>query len=192
MIQKILNNTKYMFYGIILLSVFLLGKQCNSTSKKHLNTITDTLIVHKTDTIKQRDTIIKMALNLKYKVIHDTVYKILDSTECNTLKLYQDSLITKEYDIYRKALVQGNLLYDTTGIRLKVPTMIIDSIFMTIKKDSLIFKPNKWDLKVGILAGYNTLSPTIDFTKGRITYQIAYDPFRKQPYLGLKYTLLRK
>ena len=84
------DNIKYLYLLIIFIISFLLGKQCsNNSSKTNYKPITDTLILHKVDTIKSKDTIVKYAFKLKYKI--DTLYQgvFIDSTNCNLTKLYE-------------------------------------------------------------------------------------------------------
>lgn len=190
--NKIKDNLLLIFAIIIMVSIFLLGKQCGSsnTFKNDLQPIRDTLIVTKVDTIHSKDTVLKYALKLKFKV--DTVIKpiYLDSTECNRIYVYEDSISTKDYTLYRKSHVQGRLRYDTTGVKLKVPLLVINSTTVTIKDSIFVDKPYKYEIHTGVVASPKFLAPTIDLSINKITYSVGYDPFNKQPIIGLKYRLI--
>ena len=164
------DNIKYLYLLIIFIISFLLGKQCsNNSSKTNYKPITDTLILHKVDTIKSKDTIVKYAFKLKYKI--DTLYQgvFIDSTNCNLTKLYEDSIITNNYNLYKKSYIKGLLINDTIGVKLKVPLKIIDSTKIYITKHDTVYKPNIWSIKAGMLVSPNTLAPSIDYTKNKIT-----------------------
>lgn len=194
MLERIGRNIGKIFLGIVAIALFLFGYQCgrdNNTLKTNSKTITDTLLVTKVDTIKPLPEIKWYALKPIIKI--DTIIKsiYLDSTECNRIYVYEDTIKTKDYDLYRKSYVQGKLRFDTTGVKLKIPLIINNTTTVSINNHDTIIKSNKWDIKVGILAGFNTLAPTIDYTKNRTTYMIAYDPFNKIPYIGIKYTIFK-
>lgn len=194
MLEKIKNNLTLIFSGLLIILMFFLGYQCGNSKyspKTDSKTITDTLTVVKSYTVYPKDTTLKFNLN-KSKPKLDTIIKIvyLDSSECNRVYIYEDSIITKDYNVYSKAHIQGILRYDTIGVKLKVPLRIIDSVKTVIHKDSLIFKPYKYELHVGILASPNMLAPTLDLSINKSTYTLGYDPFNKQPIIGYKFRLI--
>lgn len=192
MLDKIGQNLGKILVIILLIIVFLLGHQCGNKiwSKNDFKTHIDTTIVHTTDTIFSKDTVLKYAFK-PGKIKRDTITKIiyLDSTQCNRIYIYQDSIITKDYNIYSKKHIQGILRYDTIGVKLKVPLRIYDTTKITIKKDSLIFRQDKYQIHVGLLASTKMLAPSIDLSINKCTYLVAYDPFNKQPIIGFKYRL---
>lgn len=188
--NKIKENISLIFTILIICIVFWFGRSCGKAiiPKTNLEPNTDTFISHKVDTIWARDTVLKYALKLKYK--HDTIIKpiYLDSTECNRVYVYEDTIRTKEYDLYRKSHVQGKLRYDTTGVKLKVPIMIKDCT--VVKKDSLIFKPNKYEIHAGLVASPVSLYPIIEMSVDKNTFGIGYDPFNKIPYISYKFRII--
>lgn len=187
MLEKIKNNLSWIFVIICLIIIFLLGKSCGNKSKEVVPLKVITVIEYK-DTIFPKDTIIVYSIRIG-KPIHDTIIKpiYLDSSNCNKVYTYQDSLKTKEYNIYTRADVQGLLRDLKLSVKLKVPLIIKDSV--VIKKDSLIFKPNKYQIQVGLLTSTKMIAPSIDLSIDKCTYTIAYDPFNKQPIIGFKYRL---
>jgi hypothetical protein len=194
MLEKIGQNIGKIFLGIIIIAVFILGYQCGNnknTSKTQLEAHTDTLIVHTTDTIFPKDTIVRFKIKpIKGKI--DTLYKIvyLDSGACNRVYVYNDSIKTKDYDIYSKAHVQGLFRELDLDVRLKVPLRIYDTTKITIKDSIFITKSPKYQIYTGIIATPKMLAPTIDLSINKCTYSIGYDPFNKQPLIGFKYRLI--
>jgi len=193
MLEKIGKNIGKIFLGIIAIGLFIFGYQCgnnnNITSKNDSKTIVDTFTIHTTDTIKPEPKILWYPS--KPKIIIDTVTKpiYLDSSDCNRIYVYEDTIRTKDYDLYRKSHVQGILRYDTTGVKLKVPLMVTNSTTVTIKKDSLITHPYKYEIHVGILATPKMLAPMVELSVDKWSYSTGYDPFNKQPVIQVKYRI---
>ena len=186
--EKIKDNFNLIATVLIICIVFLWGKSCGTKEFKPEEPTVITITNYR-DTIFPVDTF-KVYDIKPGKRIHDTIYKpiYLDSTQCNKVFIYSDSIKTKEYDIYTKAHVQGLFKNLNLKVKLKVPLMIKDCTI--IKKDSLIYRPDKYELHAGIIVGLKILSPTIDLSIDRCTYSIGYDPFNKQPIIGFKYRLI--
>ena len=188
MLDKIKDNFNLIGTVLIICIIFLWGKSCGTKEFKPEEPEIITITNYR-DTIFPVDTF-KVYDIKPGKKIHDIIYKpvYLDSTECNKVFLYSDSIKTKEYDIYSKAYVQGLFKNLNLKVKLKVPLMIKDCTI--IKKDSLIYRPDKYELHAGIIVGLKVLSPTIDLSIDKCTYSIGYDPFNKQPIIGFKYRLI--
>ena len=187
MLEKIKNNLSWLFIIICLIIIFFFGKSCGNKSKEAVKTNVITIVQYK-DTIFPKDTTIVYKLKLS-KPIHDTILKLvyLDSSQCNRIYIYKDSIETKEYNIYSKAHIQGILRSLDLSVKLKVPLIIKDSVI--IKKDSLIFRPDKYQIQMGLLTSTKMIAPSIDLSINKCTYMIAYDPFNKQSIIGFKYRL---
>lgn len=192
MLENIGKNIGKIFLGIIAIAIFIWGYQWGSgrsTSKNDSKTIVDTFIVKTTDTIKPPAEIKWYPSKPKIRI--DTVIKpiYLDSSACNRVYVYEDTIRTKDYDLYRKSHIQGRLRFDTTGVKLKVPLMVINSTTVTITKDSLITHPYKYEIHAGILATPEMLAPMVELSVDKWSYSAGYDPFNKQPVIQVKYRI---
>lgn len=192
MLEKIGQNIGKIFLGIIAIALFIFGYQCGSSktiSKNDSKTHTDTFIVHTTDTVKPDPKIVYYASKPKIRI--DTIIKpvYLDSGACNRIYVYEDTIRTKDYDLYRKSYIQGKLRFDTTGVKLKVPLMVTNSTTVTIKKDSIISHPYKYEIHAGILATPKMLAPMLELSIDKWSYSAGYDPFNKQPVIQIKYRI---
>lgn len=186
------KNIGKIFLGIIAIALFIFGYQCGSDNicpKTDSKTIIDTFIVKTTDTIKPEPKILWYPSKPKVRI--DTVIKpvYLDSGACNRIYVYEDTIRTKDYDLYRKSHVQGILRFDTTGVKLKVPLMVTNSTTVTIKKDSIISHPYKYEIHAGILATPKMLAPMLEVSVDKWSYSAGYDPFNKQPVIQVKYRI---
>jgi hypothetical protein len=188
--MKFKDNLELIGAIFIICIVFFLGKRCGDNKQNIIkpdNSIVKTIVKYR-DTIFPKDTVYLYKIKIgKSKV--DTFYKpvYLDSTTCNKVYVYNDSLIAKDYNIYSKTHVQGTLRNLELGVKLKVPLIIKDSII--IKKDSLIYKPSKYELHIGLNAGSNMLAPSIELSINKLTYMVGYNPFNNNPIIGIKYRL---
>lgn len=189
---KIKDNIGKIFLGIIAICLFIFGYQCGSgniTSKIDSKTIIDTFVVTKTDTIKPEPKILWYPSKPKIRIDTVSIPVYLDSIDCNRIYVYDDTIKTKDYDLYRKMSLQGKLRYDSTGVKLKVPLMIVNSTTVTIKKDSLIIHPYKYEIHAGILATPKMLAPMFELSIDKWSYSAGYDPFNKQPVIQVKYRI---
>ena len=86
----------------------LLFKRCDNTITGENKPIT--VIKHSRDTIWAKDTLYKFkSIKVPVKIkVTDTIYKVLpvDSSACNTVSLYKDSLIDSNIVIYYKDYIQ--------------------------------------------------------------------------------------
>lgn len=190
MFKLILDKIELICAIIIIAIIFYLGKQCGSSKTNKILPDKVVTITNYRDTIFPKDTFIVYKLKPS-KPIHDTVEKpiYLDSTQCNRIYVYSDSVKTKEYDIYSKAHIQGILRNLNLKVKLKVPLKIHDSTI--VKIDSLIYKPYKYEIHTGIIITPKIIAPMIDLSIDKCTYSIGYDPFNKYPVIGFKYRLLQ-
>jgi len=192
MLEKIGKNISKIFLGIIAIALFIFGYQCGSnniTPKIDSKTIVDTFTVKTTDTIKPPAEIKWYPSKPKIRIDIGSIPIYLDSNECNRIYVYNDTIKTKDYDLYRNMSLQGKLRYDSTGVKLKVPLMITNSTTVTIKKDSLITHPYKYEIHAGILATPKMLAPMLELSVDNWSYSAGYDPFNKQPVIQIKYRI---
>ena len=190
MMTKISDKIELICAIIIIAIIFYLGKQCGSSKTNEILPTKIVTVTNYRDTIFPKDTFIVYKLK-PGKPVHDIVEKpiYLDSTQCNRVYVYSDSVKTKEYDIYSKAHVQGLFRNLDLKVKLKVPLEIHDSI--VVKIDSLIYRPYKYEIHTGVMVGTKSIIPTIDLSIDRSTYSLGYDPFNKQPIIGFKYKLVQ-
>lgn len=192
MLEKIGQNIGKIFLGIIAIALFIFGYQCGSGNigpKTDSKTIIDTFTIHTTDTIKPDPRILWYPSKPKIRIDTVSIPVYLDSIECNRIYVYDDTIKTKDYDLYRKMSLQGKLRYDSIGVKLKVPLMVTNSTTVTITKDSLIIHPYKYEIHTGILATPKMLAPMLELSVDKWTYSAGYDPFNKQPVIQVKYRI---
>lgn len=188
--MKLKENLELIGAIVLICIVFFLGKSCgNKTDIKP-----EIRIERYTDTIYARDTVFSLKEKpVPYPVYIDTnTYKPqpIDSLELNRFFTYKDSTEDSNIKLYSDIHTQGKTLVKyKPSYKLKVPLIIKDSI--VVKKDSLIFKPSKYELSGGVLFGYNTIAPTVELKIDKNTFGVAYDPFKKYPYIVYKRVLWR-
>jgi len=185
------NKIKWFFIGFSLMLIFLLGRNCGNIANTQNKPNTDTLILHKVDTI--RDTI--RVFKFKEKVIFKPLLidKPIDTTVYSNIRqyrLYKDTLRDSNIVIYNHDTVLGYLASRSLSYKLLVPLKIYDSTKVIITKE--IPKLPKYQLKIGLNATPKSLYPALDLTIKRNTYSAAYDPFNKIPMVGYKYTIWYK
>jgi hypothetical protein len=185
--SKIKDNWNLIATVLIICVIFLWGKSCGTKEFKPEEPKIITITNYR-DTIFPVDTF-KVYDIKPGKPIHDTIYKpvYLDSTKCNKVFLYSDSIKTKEYDIYTKAYVQGLFRNLDLKVKLKVPLMIKDCT--VVKKDSLIYRPYKYEIHAGGIIGFKTLIPVIEMSINKATYGAGYDILNKSIIFTAKYRL---
>lgn len=186
MLKKIKDNLELICIVVIVCIVFLLGKSCGNKVIKTLEPEVVTITNYK-DTIFPKDTVYEDKWHPS-KPKHDTVWIPFDSVDVNKILVYNDTIRKPEYEAYTKTTVQGILRDMKLGIKLKVPLMIKDCTI--VKKDSLIYRPYKYEIHGGLVVGLTMLVPTIDLSIDRCTYSIGYNPFNRQLIIGFKYRLL--
>lgn len=191
--KNIRQNIDVICLVIIITIIFLLGRSCgsNNTSKTDLQTHTDTLIVHKTDTIIDT-TKVFIFKYIKPKT-KDSLKVILDSSLFKGLsykRMYNSEFRDSNIVINGVDSTIGYLISKQIRYKLLVPLRIYDSTTINITKDTFIYKPYKYEIHAGVIVGTKLLSPTIDLSINRSTYMIGYDPFNKQPIIGFKYRLI--
>ena len=189
--DKIISSIKYIVIGII---VILLARECTPLAKDILNyhkpIKRDTTIVTKRDTIWAKDTI----YTIKYKRIEvpitTTLAPIDDTTQCNKVRIYKDTTEDNNIIIYSNDTTQGYLLGQQLRYKLKVPLTIIDSIKTTIN----VYIPTfpKVQLSGGVLVGKNVLTPILDLSLKRNTFEVGYNIQTSQPIIGYKFLIFKK
>lgn len=190
--QKTIRLALWVVIGIILL---LLLRWCEGTGLLgHFKPNTDTLIVHKRDTIRDTVSIVKMKTKRVFDYVeipvHDTTFKF-DSTACFELTKYRvftDTTRDKNVVIYSTDTVQGFLKAKSLSYKLLVPLKIYDSVKIEITKK--VPELPKWQLQGGFMLNRNAVKPTVDFSYKRNTYSASYDIMNKQVSVGFKYILL--
>lgn len=186
MLKKIKDNLELICIVIIVCIVFLLGKSCGNKVIKTLDPEIITITNYR-DTIFPKDTVYESKW-YPSKPKYDTVWIPFDSVDVNKILVYNDTIKKPEYEAYTETTVQGILRDMKLGIKLKVPLMIKDCT--VVKKDSLIYRPYKYEIHGGLVVGLTMLAPTIDLSIDRCTYSIGYNPFNRQPIIGFKYRLI--
>lgn len=172
----------------------LLFKRCDNTITRENKPIT--VIKHSRDTIWAKDTLYKFkSIKVPVKIkVTDTIYKVLpvDSSACNTVSLYKDSLIDSNIVIYYKDYIQGVLRSKDMSYKLKVPLRIIDSIKT---KETITIKP-KFNISLGSIVGVNMIAPGIKVRYKRNEFGINYNIISPIPQNGImvhwKYILIEK
>jgi hypothetical protein len=183
--SKIKDNWNLIATVLIICVIFLWGKSCGTKEFKPEEPTVITITNYR-DTIFPKDTIYESKW-YPSKPKHDTVWVPLDSVDCNKVLVYNDTIKKVEYEAYTQTTIQGVLRDIKLGIKLKVPLMIKDCT--VVKKDSLIYRPYKYEIHGGLIVGLTMLAPTIDLSIDRCTYSIGYNPFNRQPIIGFKYRM---
>lgn len=190
------NILKLIKWGIILIVAILLTT-CGTNLVKDLvkanKPIPDTITIHDIDTIFPP----KEPIQFKYikvptpYIVHDTIVNIEGKDTCVNIKVYQDSLIDDNINIYYTDYVaQGTLLGKDLSYTLKVPLRIIDSQTTTIKVPTLY--PPTFQLGAGLTVGSNIFAPEVGVSYKRHTLSLGYNLTNKQPIAGYKFVLFRK
>lgn len=201
MFKKIKSNLGGIFIILIILLLFFISYKCGNKNiiiSDSIKNTSDTISMHKRDTIFLKDTIIvfKDKLVSKPYPIYIDTNKIklqpLDSLQLYRFFIYNDSIEDSNIKIYSKIVTRGKTLNSfKPSYKLKVPIVIIDSI-KTIIKDSIFItstKLSKYQLSVGFITSPQILAPMIDLSINRSTYSIGYDPFNKQPLIKYSFRL---
>lgn len=187
--KLIKENITLIFTIIVICVVFWWGHSCGRSKiiEPQQNTIT---LINYRDTVFPKDTIYKDTIIPKYIPKHDTIWLPLpkDSVDCERVFLYNDTISKKEYDVYTSAHVQGRLRALDVGVKLKVPIMIKDCT--VVKKDSLVYLPNKYEIHAGLVASPVSLYPTVEMSVDKNTFGVGYDPFNKIPYISYKFRII--
>jgi len=143
-------------WGLALIIVILLLQECGSTWKtliKANKPLPDTTIVTKIDTVWAKDTIYKFkTIKINVPVV-TTLTPTQDTTQCNKVRIYTDSVSDKNITIFLNDTVQGYLLGTKPTYRLKVPLTITNSSTVTIKVPTLY--PPVFQIETGLTVGSN-------------------------------------
>lgn len=146
----------------------------------------DTVTVHTSDTVYPEPIIIEY---WKTATVTDSIYVYEpDSTLCNYVREYQDTIDDTNITIYTTDIIKGKLLESKLSYKLKIPIKIIDSVKTTITNT---IEP-KYQIYGGIQGGYKSFGPYIDFTKNKLQVGIGYDLYNKSPQIRVGYRLFNK
>jgi len=189
-----MNKFKYIFYIIIIIGAFLLGTQtCNNTPKNDLKPITDTLIIHKVDTIRDTTTVFKF--KTKEIPVYIEIGPTFTDIPCKVAlkkRFYADTYKDSNLVVNINDTIIGYLTHREVNYKLYVPLKIYDSTTTTITKEVPKLVKPKFQLRAGIVANTNSANLELDMQINKITYIGGYDPFNKRVSVGLKYTLFTK
>lgn len=190
------NIYKYIKWGIILIVIILLLREGCSVYNTLLkaNTLkSDTIYIHKIDTIfPPKEPIQFKEIHVpKPYFIHDTIVRINGRDTCTNIKIYEDSLIDGNINIYYKDYVaQGELLGKDLSYKLKVPLRITDSKTVTISVPTMY--PPVFQIDAGVIAGSNIFAPKVGVSYKRHTISAGYNLTNRQPVLEYRFALFRK
>jgi len=194
--NSIFNTIKWIVIGVIAL---LLLKECNSTFKSYLPTFkpeadTVTIVKHKSDTIWAKDTIYKFKPKYIFKPTTDTFWKpiYIDSTECNRIGRYLDTLKDGNIELYTDIHVQGRLRALKPSYKLKIPIKIVDTVTVTTTITNTITVPSNLQLHIGATVSTGLLAPEVGVSFKRHTFRAGYNLQNKFPTIGYSYTIFRK
>lgn len=185
---KIKNNWKIISIIIIGLIIFLWGKSCGNKTIEPTEPKVVTITNYR-DTIFPKDTIYTPKDRpVPYPVYIDSSKyrpKPIDSLEIHGFFTHKDTSKDSSIEIYSDIHTQGKtLVANKISYKLKVPLIIKDCT--VVKRDTFIYQPSKYEVHVGILAGFNTIAPTVELSIDKNTFGAAYDPFNKYPYIIYK------
>lgn len=193
--ENIFKTIKWVIIGIIIL---LLLKECRSIVNTFIDnkSNSDTVVVtqHTSDTIWSKDTIYKFKPKYVFTSTVDTFWKpvFIDSTECNRISRYMDTMIDKNVEIYTDIHVQGRLRGLKPSYKLKVPLKIIDSVKVTITVTNTVTVPSIFQVHVGASVSSMLLAPEVGVSYKRHTFKVGYNLQNKFPTIGYSYTIFRK
>lgn len=183
--------------SIAIIAIVILFKGCSTIN--YIKGLIKPSNSVKIDTVEVHDTIWPPKEPIQFKeipipkpyYIHDTILKINGKdTICTNIKVYEDSLDDKNITIrYKDYVSQGDLIGKDLNYTLKVPLKIIDSKTITITKTDTLFKSPKYSINAGLSVGTQLLSPTVDFSIDRFTFQGGYNIQTKSPTIGIRYRL---
>ena len=122
------RNSVLMVAILVLLcsNAWLLLKPKTINNKPKVTILRDTVWQTKTDTFTLQTTRyekVYIPKNVSSKTIYDTIF-VKDSSAYISAKQYNDTLRTKDIDIYSSILVKGSLLSGNLSYTLKVPREI--------------------------------------------------------------------
>lgn len=172
---------------VVIFIIFLTKlEKCDRRQDIKFITKSDTLTVYKTDTIFAPDT---TYVYLQHPSIYDSIYIYEpDSTLCNYIRDYKDTINDTNITIFTSDIVKGKLLESKTSYKLKVPIKIIDSVTTTITNTVI----PKYSLYGGLQVGNQEVSPNLTFQKDKFYVQGGYNIIQKQPFIGFGYRLYIK
>lgn len=137
--------------------VLLLLKDCGNKPTKPITLIkSDTITVIKSDTIWQKKEVVKY---LSTTPTTFTITKIKrDSSACNILNTYEDSLKDSIVVIKSKQIARGELISSRLSYKLLIPERITKTVLNTINNTYIdtIYRPYCYSIYVGLTIGGNT------------------------------------
>lgn len=165
--------------------VLLKLEHCKPINSPNI-TNSDTTIVYSSDTIWAKDT---LYVYQKSPTLTDSFYIYEpDSTLCNYLREYQDTISDSNITIYTTDLVRGKLIESGLSYKLKVPIKIIDSVKTTITNT---IEPT-YNVSAGFILSKNNIAPMLSVSKKDVYLQVGYDIMNKGPVIGIGYRFYSK
>lgn len=148
--------------------------------------LSDTTVIYSSDTIWAKDT---LYVYKKTPSLTDSIFIYnTDSTMCNYIREYKDTIEDSNMVIFTDDLVQGRLIESGFSYKLKIPIKIIDSVTTTITKTNI----EKYSISVGALGSTKQLTPILIFNKKDLYLQGGYDIVNKTPVLGIGYKIFKR
>lgn len=186
--QKIKENIKTVFWVLLVIILLMLQHQCENSAKNDLKPITDTLIYHKTDTLKDTTTVFKTKIKTIFKYIEvNTPIDTLKYADLRKIRVYRDTIRDTNVVVFNNDTIVGYLKSRSLSYRLLVPLRIYDTTKILITKE--IPKLPKTQIKLGFHANTSGVYPTVDVVLKKNTYSLSYDPFNQRVMIGYKFTI---
>ena len=173
---------------ILVIIVILLLKDCVNGSKSDFKPISDTLTIHKSDTIRDTLTVFKTKEKVVFKYVD--VEKDIDTSkysEIRKFRVYKDTIRDSNIVIFNNDTILGYLTSRNLSYKLLVPLKIYDSTTTIITKEYPKLPKNQ--INVGADVFSKGIYISASFSVKRNTYGLSYDLTNKNILLSYKYTL---
>lgn len=189
-------NFKYIFATVVLVGMFLFGRQCGVDSVDIPTYRNDTII--KSDTIRP-DTM-KIEIPKPYPVKGDSVLVEvpvpipIDSLQLRAFfnkRFYKNNYRDTNGVYTVEDSIIGYLIHQRLYYRDFKPISIINSTIIPVAVQDGTTVAKRWEFRGGIDATPKNLFLDVEYQKDRLSYSGGYDPFNKQAKVGLKYTFAR-
>ena len=173
---------------ILVIIVILLLKDCVDGSKNDFKPISDTLTIHKSDTIRDTLTVFKTKRKVVFKYVD--VEKEIDTSkysEIRKFRVYKDTIRDSNIVIFNHDTILGYLTSRHLSYKLLVPLKIHDSTTTIITKEYPKLPKNQINVGADVFSKGAYIS--VSFSVKRNTYGLSYDLTNKNILLSYKYTL---
>lgn len=182
------NNIIAILSFITIFLLVLNYMNCNKPVRGEKEKIhkSDTVVEKTSDTVWAKDSIY---VYIKSPILKDSIYIYEpDTSLCNYIREYQDTINDTNITIYTNDVVKGKLLESKISYRLKVPIKITDSVKTTITKT---VEP-KYQIYAGATLSKNIIAPMLGVQKNSLYLQGGFNLIDKQPIIGLNYRFYSK